>query len=152
MTGLDAESAGTMAAALRAIDAIEQAAVPWCSVIIRRAFGVAGEMLGPRHGPDGYSLNHRYAWPVRAGARFRSKAAWPRRTARKSPLRPIPVARRPNSRRTTTSSSSPLRTAERFGVARHHRAGETRKVLCDWVEDAFALSQGQLGLRLRTMR
>ena len=63
MFGLDAEKVGTMGAALRAVAAIEQAVVTWCSVIIRRAFGVGGQMQGPQHGPDGYSLNHRFAWP-----------------------------------------------------------------------------------------
>ena len=152
MFGLDAERAGTMGAALRAIGAIEQAMVPWCSVIIRRAFGVGGQMQGPQHGPDGYSLNHRFAWP---SARWGSipieggvAAAYRQELADAAD----PAERQAELEAYYHRLSSPFRTAERFGVVDIIRPSETRKVLCNWVQDAFTLAQGQVGLRLRTMR
>lgn len=47
--GSEAEKAGTIGAAMQAISAIEQSCVPWCAVILRRSFGVGGQMHGP-HG------------------------------------------------------------------------------------------------------
>ena len=56
--GKQAEKDGTIRWGARALAAIFQATVPWCTVIIRKAFGVAGAG----------NLNHarfhyRYAWP-----------------------------------------------------------------------------------------
>lgn len=152
MFGLEAEKAGTMVAALRAIASIEQALVPWCSVVIRRAFGVGGQMQGPQHGPDGYSLNHRYAWP---SARWGSipieggvAAAYRQELADAED----PALRQAELEAYYHQLSSPFRTAERFGIVDIIRPSETRRVLCNWIQDAFAVSQGQLGLRARTMR
>lgn len=56
--GVEAEKSGVMRAGVRALAAVYQATVPWCSVILRRAYGVAAaahQHMG-RH-------NFRYAWP-----------------------------------------------------------------------------------------
>lgn len=56
--GLDAEKSGVMRYGVRALAAVYQATVPWCSIILRRAYGVAAaahQHMG-RH-------NFRYAWP-----------------------------------------------------------------------------------------
>ncbi|MDM9560864.1 acyl-CoA carboxylase subunit beta [Bordetella petrii] len=56
--GLDAEQDGVMRAGVRALTAVSQATVPWFSLIMRRAFGVAagGHQNSSR-------FNFRYAWP-----------------------------------------------------------------------------------------
>ena len=140
MIGLEAERAGTLMAAARASAAIEQASVPWISIIIRRAFGVAGSMLGPWQGPTGTSLNHRFAWPT---ARWGSipieggvAAAY---------RREIEAARDPKAKREELEAyyqrlSSPFRTAENFGVVDIIRPAETRSLLCSWVDDAARLT------------
>ena len=56
--GLEAEKAGTIRHGARALAAIYQARVPWCSVIIRKVFGVAGAGHTPHT-----RLHYRYAWP-----------------------------------------------------------------------------------------
>jgi acetyl-CoA carboxylase carboxyltransferase component len=56
--GLDSEVEGVMRAGVRALTAVSQSAVPWCTVIVRKAFGVAG---GAHQHPDRF--NFRYAWP-----------------------------------------------------------------------------------------
>lgn len=58
LVGLEAEKAATIRHGVRALSAVHQATVPWCSVIIRKAFGVAG---GAQLGPHKY--RYRYAWP-----------------------------------------------------------------------------------------
>ena len=56
--GLDAEKSATIRHGSRALTAVYQASVPWCSVIIRKVFGVAGaaHMNASR-------THYRYAWP-----------------------------------------------------------------------------------------
>ncbi len=56
--GPDAERSATIRQGVRAMSAINQTTVPWCSVIIRNAFGVAGGA----HQPAGRFCT-RYAWP-----------------------------------------------------------------------------------------
>ena len=152
MTGLEAERNGTMAAAIRAIAAIEQAKTPWCSIIVRRAFGVGGGAHGPKQGPEGRSLNHRFAWP---SARWGSvpieggvAAAYKREIAEAA----NPDARREELEGYYHKLASPFRTAEKFGIVDIIEPCETRAVLCDWVEDAYELTKRQVGLSSRTMR
>ena len=56
--GLEAEKAATIRHGARALTAVYQASVPWCSVILRKVFGVAGaaHMNASR-------VHYRYAWP-----------------------------------------------------------------------------------------
>jgi acetyl-CoA carboxylase carboxyltransferase component len=152
MTGVEAERNGTISAAIRALGAIEQASIPWCSIIVRRAFGVGGGAHGPKYGPEGRSLNHRFAWP---SARWGSipieggvAAAYKREIA---------GAENPEEKREELESyyhklASPFRTAEKFGVVDIIKPAETRSTLSDWVEDAYELAIKQKGLSKRTMR
>src|SRR5690606_35970824 len=57
LIGLEAEKAATIRHGVRAMAAINQSSVPWCTVIVRNAFGVAGAA----HAPAG-RLSIRYAW------------------------------------------------------------------------------------------
>jgi acetyl-CoA carboxylase carboxyltransferase component len=152
MFGSDAEKAGTLGAAIGAISAIEQSRVPWCAIILRRSFGVGGQMHGPQHGPDGYALLHRFAWPT---ARWGSipieggvAAAYKRELAEA----PDPQQRQDELEAYYQQLSSPYRTAERFGVIDIIRPRETRALLCNWVQDAHAVTLGQTGIRTRTFR
>lgn len=132
-TGRDAEVSGTLLGALRVGQAVEEAKVPWLSIVVRRAFGMAGAMHAPRHYP---ALNHTYAWPsarwgsvpieggVAAAHRAEIEAA------------ADPLARRAELEAYYGKLGSPFRTAERFGVVDVIDPRETRALLCDWVEDA----------------
>ena len=57
MIGLEAERSATIRHGVRAMAAMNQSTVPWCTVIVRNAFGVAGAA----HQPAG-RLSLRYAW------------------------------------------------------------------------------------------
>ena len=57
LVGLEAEQAGTIRQGVRAMSAINQSTTPWCTVIVRSAYGVAGAAHRPTHR---YSV--RYAW------------------------------------------------------------------------------------------
>src|SRR3954454_3468995 len=56
--GTAAERAGTIRAGSRALAAVYQASVPWCSVILRRVYGVAGAAH-----QNASRFSSRYAWP-----------------------------------------------------------------------------------------
>ncbi|RYX98315.1 MAG: methylmalonyl-CoA carboxyltransferase, partial [Bradyrhizobiaceae bacterium] len=58
MVGLEAEKQATIRYGVRAMAAVNQSTVPWCTVILRNAFGVAGVVHQPA---NRYSM--RYAWP-----------------------------------------------------------------------------------------
>lgn len=152
MFGSEAEKVGTLGAAISANSAIEQSEVPWCAIILRRAFGVGGQMHGPLHGPDGYALMHRYAWPT---ARWGSipieggvAAAYKRELAEADSAE----QRQVELEAYYQQLSSPFRTAERFGVVDIIKPSETRAILAHWVQDAHAVTRGQTGIRRRTFR
>jgi acetyl-CoA carboxylase carboxyltransferase component len=152
MTGPEAERAGTLISAMRAGAAIEQARVPWVSVVIRRAFGLAGSMLGPWYGTTGSSLNHRFAWPCARWGSIPIEGGVAAAYRREIEAAPDPQARRDELERYYHKLASPFRTAEAFGVVDIIEPAETRAVLCHWVADAFELTRTQTGIKTRTMR
>jgi acetyl-CoA carboxylase carboxyltransferase component len=56
--GLEAEKAGTIRHGARALATVYQAKVPWCSILVRKAFGVAGAAHA-----NHARLHYRYCWP-----------------------------------------------------------------------------------------
>ena len=58
LIGLEAEKSGVIRQGVRAMSAMFQTTIPWCTFIIRNAFGVAGAAH-----QNGARLNWRYAWP-----------------------------------------------------------------------------------------
>jgi acetyl-CoA carboxylase carboxyltransferase component len=152
MTGPDAEREGTLSAALQAMHAIEQSGVPWLAIVLRRCVGLAGAMLSPWHGPSGTALPNRYAWP---SARWGSipveggvAAAYKQDIASATD----PLAHRLDLEAHYHALSSPLRTAERFGVLDIIEPAQTRPLLCQWVADAYRSTARRLGPVGRTMR
>lgn len=132
--GKQAEQEGTIRAGARALTAIYQARVPWCSIIVRKVFGVAGA------GHQNHTRFHyRYAWPsadwgslpIEGGIEAAYKAeldAAPDRDA----LR-IEIEARLNRMR------SPFRSAERFGIEEIIDPRETRPLLCEFAAIAAPL-------------
>ncbi len=145
--GRQAEERGTIRKALRARMAIGQVSVPWCTIFIRRAFGVAGGAYGPQQ-----HAYVRYAWPsaywgsipVEGGV----EAAY---------RKDIANADDPDLRRDSLIDyyhrlESPFRTAERFGIEEVIDPRETRPLLCEWVEESYRVLPQQLGLTQHTYR
>ena len=136
MTGPEAERAATLSGAMRVMKAIERASVPWVTVVLRRAFGLAGGLHGAQFGLDGgrRPLNHRFGWP---SARWGSipieggvAAAFKRDIADAAD----PDARRSELEAHYNQLSSPMRTAERFFIVDIIEPKRTRSVLCDWID------------------
>jgi acetyl-CoA carboxylase carboxyltransferase component len=132
-TGPAAELSGTLLGAVRVMTTIEQTRIPWVSIILRRAFGMAGGLHAPKYFPQ---LNHRFAWPsarwgsipIEGGvaAAYRAEIA----------AAPDPQTRRDELEAYYHRIGSPFRTAEKFGILDIIDPRETRAILCDWVEDA----------------
>ena len=149
IVGIEAERDGAVRGTIRLVSAIEQSRVPWCGMIVRRLFGLAGTSYGRLQG-----VNLHYAWPsarwgsipiqggVRAAYRRELDAlADEDRAARLAELEAEYDA-----------LSSPFRTAEVFGVPEIIDPRQTRPILCDWIEDAYRVLPEQLGPAMRTMR
>tara|TARA_R110000751_G_scaffold21133_2_gene61087 strand:- start:5529 stop:7121 length:1593 start_codon:yes stop_codon:yes gene_type:complete len=152
MTGIEAEKAGTLSAAIDLLGSLEQVRVPWCSVIIRRAFGVGGGAHGPKHGLKGRSLNHRFAWPSAKWGSIPIEGGVAAAYKKEITAADDPEAYRIDMENYYHQLSSPYRTAEKFGIVDIIEPKETRIVLCNWVEDAYELTTRQLGLKQNTMR
>ncbi len=147
MIGPDAEKSGTIRAAMRALAAIDQSRVPWCTIVIRRAFGVAGAAHGRLRG-----LNLRYAWPSASWGSIPLEGGIAAAHRREIEAAPDPEARRQELTDHYVRYTSPFRTAERFGINDIIDPRETRPLLCDWVETAWQQLPQLLGRCGRTMR
>ncbi|MFP5406541.1 MAG: acyl-CoA carboxylase subunit beta, partial [Gammaproteobacteria bacterium] len=136
LIGPEAEQAGTIRHGARALSAIYQATVPWCSIIVRKAFGVAGAAH-----TNAARFHYRYAWPsgdwgsipLEGGieAAYRSELA---------------AAENPEERLAEIVSQlealrSPFRTAETFGVEEIIDPRDTRACLCEFAGLAARLVQ-----------
>ncbi len=125
--GLDAEKAATIRHGVRAMAAINQSSVPWCTFILRNAFGVAGAANQPA---GRFSL--RYAWlsarwgslPLEGGI----EAAYRAEIAAASD----PAAKRAEIEQRLEKLRSPFRTAEAFWVDEIIDPRDTRRLLCEF--------------------
>lgn len=146
--GSAAESRGTIRKAVRAMMAIQQVSVPWCTFFVRRCFGVAGCAWGP----DDNRSTTRYAWPsaywgsipVEGGV----EAAYKRELANS----PDPEARRKELIDYYHRFESPFRTAERFKIEEIIDPRRTRPLIAEWVEEAYALLPEHIGIKARPYR
>ena len=131
MIGLEAEKAATIRRGVEAMNAIYRARVPWASVIIRKAYGVAGAAMS-----NHTRFQYRFAWPsgdwgslpVMGGVEvaYKSeieKAADPRAAAAAI-------------RERLKKLASPFRSAEHFLIEDIVDPRETRPLLCEFAEAA----------------
>ncbi|MGY3501289.1 acyl-CoA carboxylase subunit beta [Bradyrhizobium sp. USDA 4471] len=134
MIGLDAEKAATIRHGVRAMAAVNQTTVPWCTVILRNAFGVAGVVHQPA---DRFSI--RYAWPsaywgslpLEGGIEAAYRADIDAAEDKAAKLNEI--QERLNKLR------SPFRSAEKFWVEEIIDPRKTRPLLCEFARLAEPL-------------
>ena len=143
--GLESEKQATIRHGARALTAVYQANVPWCSIILRKVFGVAGaaHMNASR-------VHYRYAWPsgdwgslpMEGGieAAFKSdleKSDDPERLLEEIEERMEMVR-------------SPFRTAESFLAEEIIDPRDTRRLLCEFANLAAPLrTPGKTSFGLR---
>ena len=125
LIGLEAEKSAVIRHGVRALSAIYQTDIPWCSIIIRKAFGVAG---GAQIRHEGY--RYRYAWPSGDWGSLPVEGGI--EAAYKSDLEASddPEALRIEIEERLNRMRSPFRSAEAFGIEDIIDPRETRAKLC----------------------
>ena len=113
LIGLDAEKSGTIKQGVRAMSAMWQTTIPWCAIIVRNSFGVAG---AAHRNQTRYCM--RYAWPSGRWGSCRSRAGSRPPIAPISTRRPTERRRWPRSRIASTSSARPSARRRRSGSRR----------------------------------
>ncbi|RZO68092.1 MAG: methylmalonyl-CoA carboxyltransferase [Parvularculaceae bacterium] len=132
MIGLEAEKAATIRRGVEAMNAIYRADIPWATVIIRKAYGVAGAAMS-----DHTRFQYRFAWPsgdwgslpmdggVEVAYRAELEAA------------ENPAAALAAIKARLAKVTSPFRTAEAFMVEDIIDPRETRPLLCEFAQTAY---------------
>jgi acetyl-CoA carboxylase carboxyltransferase component len=138
--GIESERRGTIRHGVRALFSVYQATIPWCSILVRRCFGVAGAGHGAHH-----RLNLRYAWPSAEWGSLPIEGGVEAAYRRQLEAAPDPDALRAELEAGLASLRSPLRTAEAFGIEELIDPRETRPLLVEWVRRAFELLPSRLG-------
>jgi acetyl-CoA carboxylase carboxyltransferase component len=143
--GVAAEKAATIRHGARALAAIYQATTPWCSVILRKVFGVAG--AGHRN-HSRFSI--RYAWPSGDWGSLPMEGGV--EAAFKADLEAAedPAELRMEIEAGLNTFRSPYRTAEAFLVEEIIDPRDTRRLLCEFAQLAAPLRRpGPTGHGLR---
>jgi acetyl-CoA carboxylase carboxyltransferase component len=147
LIGVEAERRGTIRHGVRALVAVYQATVPWCSILVRRVFGVAGAGHG-----NHTRLNLRYAWPSGEWGSLPIEGGVEAAYRRQLEAAEDPDALRRELEERLASLRSPFLTAEAFGVEEIIDPRDTRPLLVDWVRRARAIVARERGPKARGMR
>ena len=134
--GLAAEEAATIRHGARALTAVYQATGPWCTIIVRKAFGVAGAAMS-----NAARLPFRYAWPSGDWGSLPLEGGIEAAYRRDLEAAADPIALRAEIEERLGRIRSPFRTAERFGIEEIIDPRDTRKRLCDFANLAAPLRQ-----------
>lgn len=134
--GLEAERSGIMRYGVRALAAVYQTTVPWCSVIVRRAYGVAA--AGHQHMGR---FNFRYAWPSANWGALPIEGGL--EVAYKAEIEGAddPVQKRAEIEQRVRSLASPFRSAEAFVIEDIIDPRDTRALLCEFANHAAPLRE-----------
>jgi acetyl-CoA carboxylase carboxyltransferase component len=143
--GLEAEKAATIRHGVRAMAAINQTTTPWCAIVVRNAFGVAG-------GAHVHVGRHctRYAWPsgrwgslpLEGGIEAAYRAEIDAADDKEAELEKI--------EKRLQALRSPFRTAEAFWVEEIIDPRDTRPLLADFAR--LAVRAGKPGERRFSIR
>lgn len=132
MIGAEAERTGTIRYGVQAMNAVYKATVPWASVIVRRAYGIAGSAMS-----NAENFQYRFAWP--SGDWGSLPIAGGLEVAYKSDIESAadPAARLAEIKAKLDKVTSPFRTAEQFSVEDIIDPRETRPLLCEFADLAW---------------
>jgi acetyl-CoA carboxylase carboxyltransferase component len=145
LIGPQAEAEGTIRYGMRAAAAILQSSVPWCSVIVRKVFGVAGAL---HQNSSRYCM--RMAWPSAEWGSLPIAGGLEAAYKAEIAAAPDPAAKRAEIEARIRKFASPLRGAERFDVEEIIDPRQTRRLLCEFADLAAPLREpgrSSFGLR-----
>ena len=131
MIGLQAERDATIRWGCRALTAVYEASVPWCALVMRKAYGMAGSAHA-----NASRFSWRLAWPSGDWGSLPIEGGL--EAAYKSDLEKAddPAAELQAIKARLDAVRSPFRTAEKFGVEEIIDPRETRAKLCLFAETA----------------
>jgi len=139
LVGLDSERAGIERAGARLVAITNMTRMPWITVVLRRLYGVAGQV---QHRPTG--MFRRYAWPSANWGSMHIAGGAAAAYKREIENAPDPEAKRDEIEQRLQALASPFRTAEATGQDIIDPA-ETRPLVCQFVADAQRVLARQLG-------
>jgi acetyl-CoA carboxylase carboxyltransferase component len=134
LIGLEAEKTGTIKQGVRAMSAIWQSSVPWCAVIIRNVFGVAGAAHR-----NGSQYCTRYAWPSGRWGSLPLEGGIEAAYRADIAAAEDPQAKMAEIEERLTKLRSPFRSAETFWIEEIIDPRETRPLICDFANLAAPL-------------
>lgn len=132
MVGVEAERTGTIRFGVEAMNAVYKASVPWASVIVRRAYGIAGSAMS-----NAERFQYRFAWP--SGDWGSLPIAGGLEAAYKGVIEASddPAAKLAEIKAKLERVTSPFRTAEKFSVEDIIDPRDTRPLLCEFADLAW---------------
>jgi acetyl-CoA carboxylase carboxyltransferase component len=134
LIGLEAERTGTIKQGVRAMSAIWQTTTPWCAVIVRNAFGVAGAAHR-----NGGRYCTRYAWPSGRWGSLPLEGGIEAAYRADIDAAPDPQAKLAEIEARLTRLRSPFRSAETFWIEEIVDPRDTRPLLCEFADLAAPL-------------
>ncbi|MGZ0190068.1 MAG: carboxyl transferase domain-containing protein, partial [Alphaproteobacteria bacterium] len=137
--GLEMEKQGIERAGARLMSMVCLSRMPWCTVVIGRLYGVAGQC---HHRPTG--MFQRYAWPSANWGSMHIAGGAAAAYRREIETADDPDAKRQEIEGRLNAIASPFRTAEATGQDIIDPR-ETRPLLAEFVEDAQRVLREQLG-------
>jgi acetyl-CoA carboxylase carboxyltransferase component len=132
--GLEAEKESTIRVAMRAMTAINLSTIPWCSILVRNVFGVAGSGHRPT---AGYTT--RYAWPSLRSGSLPFEGGFEVGYKAEIEAAADPAQKQAEITARLQALRSPFRTAEAFALEEIIDPRETRRYLCDYANLAAGL-------------
>jgi acetyl-CoA carboxylase carboxyltransferase component len=143
--GLAAEQSGTIRHGVRALGAINQSTVPWCSILVRNVYGVGGFAHQPQN-----RLCLRYGWPSASWGSLPLEGGIEAAYRAELDAATDPAAELEKIEARLNALRSPFRTAEQFWVEEIVDPRDTRRLLCDFANMAAPLrARGPVGFGLR---
>ncbi len=132
LVGIEAERQGTIRKGVRALAAVYQATTPWCAIIVRKAFGVAGagHVNHTRASP-------RYAWPSGEWGSLPIEGGVEAAYKRQLQESDDPDKLREELEAKLASLRDPMLTAEVFGIEEIIDPRETRPILVEFARQAY---------------
>ncbi len=136
MIGSDAERRGTIRKGVEAAAAVYSTTIPWATVIVRKAYGIAAATMS-----DHTRFQYRFAWPsgdwgslpIAGGLEVAYRAELEKADNPEEELQKIKAR--------LEKVTSPFRTAEKFMIEDIIDPRETRPLLCEFVNLAMAAKQ-----------
>jgi acetyl-CoA carboxylase carboxyltransferase component len=136
LIGLEAERTGTIKQGVRAMSAIWQTTVPWCAIIVRNVFGVAGAAH-----KNGGRYCMRYAWPSGRWGSLPLEGGIEAAYRADLDAAPDPQAKLVEIEDRLQKLRSPFRSAETFWIEEIIDPRTTRTLLCEFANLAAPLRE-----------